>query len=97
MRVLRYDVPVDGAIHTIECGPVLHVDCRVGDVVTVWALNERPDRRRFQVFATGEDIPDGGWVYVGTALTPGGPAHPRGGYAHAFGEYVWHLFEAVPF
>jgi len=96
MRALRHDVPVDGAIHAIECGAVLHVDCRLQDVVTLWTLDDRTRLRRFQVFATGEAVPDRGWYHVGTALSPAMEAHPRGGRASSRGELVWHLFEGEP-
>ncbi len=82
-RILRYEVPVDDQPHTITCGPVLHVACRDSiDVVELWAVrqprrSEQP--RTFQVFGTGQPIPDG-WEWRGTVVV-------------SSVRLVWHLHE----
>lgn len=88
VKVLRYDVPVDGQAHRIEAGRPVHVDCRQPDVVTFWAEGPHVVSRTFRVFATGEALPAGEtWGHVGTALSPCGPA------PHCErGALVWHLF-----
>lgn len=95
-RILRFDVPVDGEIHGVVCGPVAHVDCRADHTVTVWAFDGGHGGHAFRVFATGEPIPDldaGTWVHVGTALSPAHPQGPRRTRDSSRGEFVWHLFE----
>lgn len=81
-RIYRYAVPVDGHWHTFKCGPPLHVDCRVPNIVEFWAYPPDPDadefadEQRFRVYGTGHDMPDG-ILHAGTALSPRG--------------LVWHL------
>lgn len=95
--VYKYNVPVDGATHLFVIpGPstLIHVDCQgASDVVQFWT--EVPidtphgdhDHRLFQVFATGQVIPEDDdpsryWKHVGSALTAGG-------------ALVWHLYELL--
>lgn len=81
--VHRYEVPVDDRAHGIELsGPIVHVDCRNADRVEIWAMTEGVDQpmvRTFQVFGTGQTLPDNA-VHIGTALAGRGGA-------------LWHLFE----
>lgn len=83
--VLRYEVPVDGVWHALALsGPVLHVDTRNRGLVEVWALDDGGPKaeRRFQVFGTGQPLPDGVVAHVGSVIT-------------AQGALVWHLFEEM--
>lgn len=88
MRVLRYQVPVDDAWHTIRVrGNIVHVATRSPEIVEFWTyVCDGEAERTFRVFGTGAPIPESGAqtipVYVGTALTP-----------QVAG--VWHLFELV--
>ena len=87
-RIIRWEVPVDDHEHELELnGAVLHVDCRDVKFVEIWTLDSQEplETRTFRVFATGQEIP-GGWVHVGTALSPGHAFGPRG-------ALVWHLME----
>jgi hypothetical protein len=79
--VFRYGLPVDDSVHTLTLsGEIVHVDCRVRGQLEVWALHGDgvPAARRFQIFGTGNRLPDSPIRHVGTALD---------------GPYVWHLFE----
>lgn len=82
IQVLRWTVPVNDGWHEfLISGDVLHVASRTPDAVEMWVTDTGGPRvrRRFQVFATGRDVPDNA-VYVGTVLVAGG-------------ILVWHLFE----
>lgn len=85
-RILRYEIPVDDAWHTISgCGAPLHVGCRNADIVEFWAWElQPPDRsvREFKVIGTGHLADSDSW-YAGTALAPGG-------------HLVWHLMVRTP-
>jgi hypothetical protein len=83
-RVLRHEIPVDGAWHELELGPdgIAHVATRSPDVVEVWTIHDQrlvPIPWRLIVVGTGHPLPDLA-EHVGTALAPGG--------------LVWHLFRA---
>lgn len=88
MRVLRYQVPVDDAWHTLPVlGAIVHVATRSPEIVEFWAYGCGPERQRtFRVFGTGHPIPEADAyttpVYTNTAIVPGG-------------ALVWHLFELV--
>lgn len=85
MRVLKWGVPVDDAVHTIGSGKVLHVgvgyDVRL---VHVWT-EESTDpglvdmERRVQVFGTGQSLPPRA-RHLGTAVV---------------GGLVWHLYDVT--
>lgn len=85
-QVLRYEVPVDDAWHTIRVrGNIVHVATRSPEKVEFWTyVCDGEAERTFRVFGTGHPIPEADAhtmpVYVGTALVPGMPL-------------VWHLFE----
>jgi hypothetical protein len=82
--IYRYEVPVDGQWHDLELtGTVLHVASRQPDAVEIWALQgcDAPTGHRYQVFGTGQPLPETAMAHVGTALAPGG--------------LVWHLIEAM--
>jgi hypothetical protein len=84
-RVLRWEVPVDGAWHELEVGPdgIAHVAARSVDVVEVWAIDDPVLAKfpgRFIVVGTGHPLPELA-DHVGTALAPNG--------------LVWHLFRAI--
>jgi hypothetical protein len=83
-RMFRYTVPADDRAYAFDLSdePV-HVDTTAfGLAVDFWVEHddtEPTNRRAFQVFGTGHELPDGAH-YVGTCdRTPGG--------------LVWHLFE----
>lgn len=90
-KIYKYTVPVDDQTHTIEIpdthAKLLHVghQGRV-DEVLVW-IEVQPDaelvKRRFRVFATGQEFPgfpdDSSWHYVGTVV-------------YAAVDLVWHLY-----
>lgn len=80
-HIYRYEVPVDDQWHPIDCSAVLHVASRDPRTVEFWAHplpeGERPIIRAYRVYGTGQEIPDRGLMYAGTALAPGG--------------LVWHL------
>jgi hypothetical protein len=83
--VHRYEVSVDDHAHDIELhGPIVHVDCRNPDRVEIWAMTgvQQPMVRTFQVFGTGQPLPDNA-AHIGTALAGRG------------GTLVWHLFELL--
>lgn len=83
--VHRYEVPVDDQAHDIELsGPIMHVDCRNPALVEIWAMTgvQQPMIRIFQVFGTGQPLPDNA-AHIGTALAGRG------------GAMVWHLFELL--
>lgn len=83
-KILRHPLPVDDQPHRIDCGRVVHVNCKHAvDVVEVWALDSNAYARHFIVIGTGRDTPFG-YQYVGTALT-----RPNG-------DLVWHVFEENP-
>jgi hypothetical protein len=81
-RIYRYEVPVDDLwhIHNLR-GDIVHVGCREVSVVEFWAThdpdNYPPVQRWFQVFGTGQPLPDSA-DYRGTAVA---------------GPLVWHLYE----
>lgn len=82
MRILRYEVPVDGEWHEVRCGNIVHVASRSPDVVEVWASAVSDfweSERMLRVYGTGHAI-EVGAVHVGTALA-------------ADGRLVWHLLE----
>jgi hypothetical protein len=89
-RMFRYEVPVDGQPHTFELpgitdvyGP-LHVNT-TSEGVEFWAEHDDDalvTRRTFQVFGTGDPLPDGA-AWVGT-----GSRSPDG--------HVGHLYEVAP-
>jgi hypothetical protein len=84
MRVLRYEIPLDGKWHDVELsGPVVRTAFRndSDDVMHIWALADvgTPFRAVFRIFGTGHPVPDNA-VYRGTAISE---------------PYVWHLFEAA--
>lgn len=82
-RVIREQVAVDGEWHTLKLsGEVLHVDSRGTDYVEVWAFDSggQAVARDFQVFGTGQPLPDQPITYRGTAIV-------------ASGALVWHLYE----
>lgn len=90
VRVLRYEVPVDGASHTLPVpfGTTLLVAARNPEIVELWIeVDERVSNapvlgppRHFTVYGTGQEIP-GGW-HVGSCITAGG-------------ALVWHLYESL--
>jgi len=85
-QMRRYEVPADDQAHDFDLSgrpvAVAHKAGSGGTVVELWAewcSNGQP-MRRFRVFGTGQDIPDGwGWV----ASTP----------RDADTGLVWHLYE----
>lgn len=84
--IYRHNVPVDGQWHTIALtGDVVFIATRHVDLVEVWSMHD-DDRplvtREFQVFGTGQLLPDDEQtVYVASTLA---------------GQYlVWHLFERI--
>lgn len=89
-RVLRYEIPVDGATHTVPAplGKTALVAARNPEVVEVWVeVDERLSNspvmgppRHFTVYGTGQSIPDG-W-HIGSCITAGG-------------ALVWHLYESL--
>lgn len=77
--VYRYEVPVDDQDHEITCGIVLAVAVKNLDTVEFWTeTNSWFYSRHFQVFGTGQVIPDN-YVYRGTTQRNLG--------------LVWHLYE----
>lgn len=81
-RVLKFTLPVDDNVHTInmpDSGTILLGVQQRLDVVCLWEIDGgRPWRcRRLRVFGTGQPIPDDA-RYVGS--TQAGPL-------------VWHVFE----
>jgi|SRR5882672_3650781 len=97
--IYRYEVPVDGQWHAIDLydalrgwpnrNPILSVASRTPEIVEFWAeFDDDAEKggiftRHFQVFGTGQPLPDGHIQYVGTTLA-------------ADGQLVWHLHEAIP-
>lgn len=83
-RVLKWSIPVDDKPHDAPA-LVVHVACQSSyDSVEVWALERHIKYAgigKFQVFATGQEVPDDA-EYVGTALA-------------AQGSLVWHLFNVT--
>ena len=92
-RVLKYEVPVGGPVRFLIPSPsafdfdTLHVDTdQLGDPSSVLMWLEVDDSlvqvdRGFQVFATGEPLPDG--------------AEHCGSVRHMRSGLVWHLYEVV--
>lgn len=89
-RVLRYEVEVDDRAQVVALqGPVLHVEAireegwaTVKHKVEFWAEGDpsrRGEQRTFQVFGTGQPLPEGAVWRGTTARTSEG--------------LVWHLFE----
>lgn len=80
-RMFRYAVAVDDRPHFVYLtGDPLHVGCQYLSEVEFWAENDPDDSPApvaFQVFGTGQPIPDGA-VHVGTC--------PR------LQGLVWHLY-----
>ena len=72
-------------IHVPGGGRIVHVG-QQDNVPTVWVLcypDSTPVAKRLRVVGTGWPVPsDGVYEYRGTALC---------------GEFVWHVFEDVPF
>ena len=90
MRVLRYEVPVDGEWHTHRLsGEVLHVAAPAADVVEFWALESGGPliERAFRVFGTGEELAIADSRYVGTGIWPASSVPSR---------LVWHLYTEGP-
>lgn len=84
-RVLKWDIPVDDKAHQGGDTPV-YVMCQdqgTYDTVQLWTLDhgEPVQNNLYQVFATGQPIPDGA-KYVGTAPAMGG-------------NLIWHLFDVT--
>ena len=82
-RVLRYEIPVDGEVHTRTVpGGLLHVAARQPDLVEFWVQDEgKAMVRQYTVVGTGYPWPDGA-IHLGAAIVPGV-------------RLVWHLL-AVP-
>jgi hypothetical protein len=83
MRILRYEVPVDGKVHTLQLsGAIVHTAAREETIVEFWALDggQPAAARHLLVVSTGAAFPESS-VYLGTAVTSGD------------GRYVWHLLE----
>jgi hypothetical protein len=89
-RVFRYEVPVDDEPHVFDLVsnvPVLHVNVTASvGLVEFWAEDYGGDllttRRAFQVFGTGQALPDGAQWRGTCDRTPEG--------------LVWHLYEVKP-
>ena len=87
-RMHRYEVPADNQPHSFELwGPVKHAAAVNEVTVEFWAEHwEGRDfifhRRAYQVFGTGQPIPEDA-SYVGTCQRL-----PSG--------LVWHLYEVIP-
>ena len=83
MRVLKWQVPVDDNEHQIGGGIVMLVASQYGDpaMVQVWTTEDGSDPNRIvRVFGTGQDVPEGSWWPIGSAMM-------------ANGQLVWHIFE----
>lgn len=83
LRMLRYELPVDGEPHTYTCGgEPLRVEAVNAALVEFWTLDDVDGplvERTLQVFGTGHPIPtDATW---------------RGTSARTREGLVWHLFE----
>lgn len=86
-RVLRLPISVDDQDHEVNVvGTIVHVGPKDDPAfVHVWSISTDSEGdiypRTFQVFATGQEIPDN-YKYIGTA-----------NYVNY--RLVWHLFEKV--
>lgn len=84
-EVYQAEVRADSQEHVLRVGQIVHVGLRRINTVEVWyeggpagvECDPLPERT-FQVFRTGQPIPDG-WAHRGTVL--------------AGAELVWHLYE----
>ena len=82
--IYRYEVPVDGEVHTFQCSPPLFVASRQSGVVEFWAYPDGSHAwsRAFMIIGTGHPLPvvaEGGRVaYHSSTLD---------------GPFVWHLLE----
>lgn len=93
-RVLRFPVPVSNdpqQVHIPDDAEILHVDTKTFGFVDVWVETNGATEtvvRTFQVFSTGDNIPEDA-MYVGTTLNR----------VETFGQLmataVWHLYERV--
>lgn len=96
--VLRWAIPVDDQPHTLEAGPIVHVDCRDPQYLEVWTVEgeQPPWPRALIVVGTGQPWPwiERGWRHAGTGLSPALEAHPFPG--RPYGQLVWHLLEQQP-
>jgi hypothetical protein len=82
MRILRYEVPVDGGTHTFQLsGAIVHIAAREETIVEFWVTDHGGAAigRRLTVVGTGASFPNSS-AYLGTAVASGG-------------RYVWHLLE----
>lgn len=87
-RVFRYEVPVDDQPHEFKLlsnAEILHVAAVAVDLVEFWIEDYgdavRLTARRFQVFGTGQDLPDQA-KWVGTC--------DRTDFS-----LMWHLYEVT--
>lgn len=81
-RVLKWPVPVDGQDHPIGAGPVVLVDSQdYRSTVFVWTEETAVSApvRRARVYGTGQPIPEGTGVHIGSTLA---------------GPFVWHVYAA---
>jgi hypothetical protein len=85
--VLRYTIPVDDRAHPLDLEPgrLLGAGTRLPSVVEFWVerdLSQPTIKRWFQVFGTGQPIPEGAEWQATCARQADG--------------LVWHLYEVTP-